>query len=144
MSGAASSASLVSCISSTSGVRWTSHSSTRGSRALSELTFQVAMRIRVSVVLPVEARPGAAGGPAWLVAPAFLAGEVELGRVGDAHDGHRAGLDGIGHDEVGYFRNGPGHVQADDGYAHGLQFPHRSRDVAAHDRAGEQQGPGIP
>ena len=30
-----------------------------------------------------------------LVAAALLPGEVELGRVGDAHDRHRAGLDGV-------------------------------------------------
>src|SRR5450759_4308516 len=106
ISGAASSASLVSCISSTSGTRWTSHSSTRGRRALSELTFQVAMRTCGSV--------------RRLVAPALLSGEVELGRVGDAHDGQSAGLDGIGDHQVRYVRHGAGHVEGDDRDAYGL------------------------
>src|SRR3954447_16812739 len=43
--GNAASASFVSCMQSTSGSHSASHASTRGRRALRELTFQVAMRI---------------------------------------------------------------------------------------------------
>src|SRR6476646_5451285 len=44
MVGKAASESLVSCMHSTSGSAYSSHSSTRGRRAFSEFTFQVAMR----------------------------------------------------------------------------------------------------
>src|SRR5665811_1780152 len=112
---AAASASFVSCISRTSGARWASHSSTRSMRALRELTFQVAMRIRASG-LPAQPPAEAAVSRACrgLVASALLSGEVELGRVGDAHHGHCAGLNRVGDDEIGYARNGAGHVQRDD------------------------------
>ena len=43
--GNASCSSFVSCMHTTSGCRRSSHSSTRGSRALSEFTFQLAIRI---------------------------------------------------------------------------------------------------
>ena len=46
MAGNALSASLVSCRHRTSGCAYASHSSTRGIRAFSELTFHVAMRMR--------------------------------------------------------------------------------------------------
>src|SRR5438309_1237994 len=45
--GASGSASLVSCISSTSGLARSSHHVTFSRRAFSELTFQVAMRIHI-------------------------------------------------------------------------------------------------
>src|SRR5687768_8180634 len=45
MAGKVASESLVSCMHSTSGCAYASHSSTRGMRAFREFTFQVAMRI---------------------------------------------------------------------------------------------------
>src|ERR1700722_6467371 len=45
MAGKAVSASFVSCMQTTSGWAYSIHSSTRGRRALSEFTFQVAMRM---------------------------------------------------------------------------------------------------
>src|SRR5947209_18121880 len=53
MAGKALSGRLVSCMHSTSGCTEASHSSTRGRRALSEFTFQVAMRnIRPDPIWP--------------------------------------------------------------------------------------------
>jgi len=45
MAGKAASASFVSCMQTTSGWAYSIHSSTRDKRALSEFTFQVAMRM---------------------------------------------------------------------------------------------------
>src|ERR1035437_6447538 len=146
IAGAASSASFVSCISRTSGACWASHSSTRSMRALRELTFQVAMRIRASELPASADGPGrrAVAAGSWpcrgLVAPALLSGEVELGRVGDAHHGHRAGLDRVGDHEIGYVRNGAGHVQRDDRDAELLDLNDGPGDITAHDRAGQQEG----
>src|SRR5664280_1454711 len=149
IAGAASSASFVSCISRTSGARWASHPSTRSMRALRELTFQVAMRIRASELTGPgrrhQPRRVAASAAGWracrrLVASALLPGEVELGRVGDAHHGHRAGLDRVGDHEIGYVWNGAGHVQRDDRDAEFLDLNNGLGDVTAHDRAGHQEG----
>src|SRR5258707_913727 len=81
--GAAASVGLVSCMRRISGGARSSHFSTASWRALSELTFQVAMRMGVGSV------PSAA-----------LTVEVEGCRVGDGHDRHRAGLDRVGNHEV--------------------------------------------
>src|SRR5450631_4566213 len=96
ITGADSSASFVSCISRTSGFLSASHSSTRSTRALRELTFHVAMRIRASELPPAGCR---------LVAVALLSGEVEFGRVGYTHHSHRAGLDRIRDHEIGDVRH---------------------------------------
>ena len=43
----------------------------------------------------------------------LLAHDVELGGVGDRHHGHHAGLNRVGHDEVGHVGHAAGHVQRD-------------------------------
>src|ERR1039458_10463563 len=58
MAGKAVSASLVSCMQRTSGRAYSIHSSTRESRALSEFTFQVAMRMISSDRLVVASSRG--------------------------------------------------------------------------------------
>src|SRR5664279_2236698 len=122
IAGAASSASFVSCISRTSGFFSASHSSTRSRRALSELTFHVAMRIRASELPPAGRR---------LVAAALLSGEVEFGRVGDTHHGHRAGLDRIRDHEIGDVRDRADHIESDDRDTELLDLDDGPGDVAA-------------
>src|SRR6478735_11103002 len=99
-----------------SGAARTSHFSTASWRALSELTFQVAMRTSAD-----------------LVAPAALAGKIEPGRVGHGHDGHRPGLDRVGHDEIDVFGDRTDHVEGDDRDTDAAQLVGRDADVTAHD-----------
>src|SRR5208283_5536819 len=67
----------------------------------------------------------------------------ELGGVGDGHDGHDAGLDGVGDDEIGGVGNGTGHVETDDQQALGADLADSGLDVAAHQRTGQDQGAGA-
>src|SRR5882672_5933085 len=80
MAGNAESASLVSCMQRTSGCAYASHSSTRGRRAFSELTFQVAIRMTrrcygafLAAFFAFLAEPFF-GVAAFFVAAAFLGG----------------------------------------------------------------------
>src|SRR5262245_29632292 len=82
--GNASSGSFVSCRHTTSGWAYSSHSSTRGWRALSELTFQVAMRTG-STLLPRLRLPMVTFGEPHQYIPVDLVGAGD----GDAARGHR-------------------------------------------------------
>ena len=128
MTGASASVSLVSCMSRMSGAARSSQLSTASWRALSELTFQVAMRI---------------GARDRSVPPAALAVEVEGRGVGDGHDGHRPGLDRVGHDEIHVVGDRADHVERDDRDADRPQLLGGDADVAAHDRAGQHEQPGA-
>src|SRR5512141_1860675 len=97
MTGASPSVSLVSWRSRMSGAARSSQRSTASWRALSELTFQVAIRTG-DLLVPTTA----------------LAREVEGRRLRHGHDGHRAGLDRVGHDQVDVLRDRTDHVQGDD------------------------------
>src|SRR6266480_796205 len=127
MTGASWSVSFVSCMSSTSGAARDSHHSTLSMRALSELTFQVAILISPS------------GGAQGSVAPAALTREVEARRVADCHDRHRARLDGVRNDEVDMVGQRAGHVQRDDRDAGLAELIGRPTDVAAHQRSRQDE-----
>src|SRR4051794_30975683 len=127
MTGASASVSLVSWRSRMSGAALVSQFSTASWRALSELTFQVAIRI-------VDVR---------LVAPAALPVEIEGRCVGDGHDGHRPGLDRVRDDQIDVVGDRADHVQRDDWDADGTQLLGRHTDVAAHDRPGQHEQPGT-
>ena len=78
-----------------------------------------------------------------LVAAAALPLEVERRGVGDGHHRHRPGLDRVGDDEVHVLGDRADHVERDDRDADRAQLLGRDADVAAHDRAGEDQQPGA-
>src|SRR4051794_25113305 len=127
MTGASASVSLVSWRSRMSGAALVSQFSTASWRALSELTFQVAIRM-------VDVR---------LVTPAALPVEIEGRGVGNGHDGHRPGLDRVRDDQIDVVGDRADHVQRDDRDADGTQLLGRHTDVAAHDRPRQHEQPGT-
>src|SRR5258706_13362329 len=116
MTGASASVSFVSWMSRTSGAARASHCSTFSWRALSELTFQVAIRIGSSLLQP----------------PTALAVEIERGGVGDRHDGHRPCLDRVRDDEIHVLRDRADHVQRDDPDPEGADLVRGIADIAPH------------
>src|SRR5215813_12050244 len=67
----------------------------------------------------------------------------ELGRVGDQHHRHYTSLQGVADDEVRDLDDRAGHVRADDYDAGLLDLSHRLCDVAAHQRAGQDEDTGA-
>lgn len=65
---------------------------------------------------------------------------VNLAVSAMAVDGHNAGLDGIGNDEVGCVRDAAGHVEANDEQALFAHVADGLPDFALHERSGEDEG----
>ena len=67
---------------------------------------------------------------------------AKFGGFRDGHDGHDAGLNGVGDDEIGGVGDASGHVETDDEEALGADLADGLFDFAAHEGTGEDEGAG--